>query len=531
MNPHAFTKSARRLLMALAAMSSILLIAGCGNSSSTTTPNPVGFTTASLTGTYVFSSQGFDNGGLPLAVAGALVSNGTGGITGGTMDVIDAGFTTIPATAAQAITSGSYAIASDGRGQASLTSAYGTYIFDFVLTSTSHGLVSEFDGHGDGSGTLDLQAAVASQSALAGPYAFSLAGSDGSSNLAPFAAAGAFTLDQNGNITTGTGIEDFNDAAVVGNEPLTAGAATLGSGTGPGAVPLAISSFPNAAFDFYPIDAAHWKLIETDYNDFLAGDAFTQTGASTIPTAAMAFTMTGGIGSPIAAGGFVTVSGTSVTGTADVNADGSVVTGTTIAGTASTPGAVGGRVVISFTDFNPATRLAVYPSSGGLLMLETDQNNVTVGAAQLQAAGVAIGTSQAYGLSLSAFNTGGPNDENDIAQFTTSSGGFTGTVDVNDNFFTGNTALASAAFSDTTALAVDSTGRCQASTIAAGGAFVSFICYAVSSNTFLLLETDSNQIGVGTFELQSAPSSAAVAHRAISMVRPMTRSHAVKRRN
>src|ERR1035438_9956552 len=105
MNPLASTKCAGRLLMALAAIVSILLIAGCGSSSSTPTPNPVGFTLASLTGTYVFSSEGFDAGGNPLAVAGAVVASGTGSITGGTIDIIDPGFTPIPTTAAQPITS------------------------------------------------------------------------------------------------------------------------------------------------------------------------------------------------------------------------------------------------------------------------------------------------------------------------------------------------------------------------------------------------------------------------------------------
>jgi len=59
-------------------------------------------------------------------------------------------------------------ITSDGRGLASLTSAYGTYGFDFVLYSTSSGLITEYDANGTGSGTLDLQTAVTSLSALAG---------------------------------------------------------------------------------------------------------------------------------------------------------------------------------------------------------------------------------------------------------------------------------------------------------------------------------------------------------------------------
>jgi len=517
--------------MALAAISGIIFAAGCGSSSSTTTTtNPVGFSNSSLTGTYVFSSQGADANGYPLALAGTLVSNGTGGITGGTMDLVDPEITPIPSPSqvAQAITSGSYEVGSDGRGQVSLaTSAYGTFVLDFVLTSTSHGLVTEFDGTGGGSGTLDLQTAITSLSQLAGPYAFSLAGSDGSSNLNPFATAGAFTLNSSGIIAAGAGVEDFNDnGTVITNQPLT-GTATLGSGTGPGA--LTTPGFPNDAFDFYPIDATHWKIIETDYNDFLAGDVFTQTGAS-IPTTTMAFTMSGGTSTTaVANGGFMTMSGTSVSGSQDVNNGGSVLSAT-FSGNAGAAGSVGGRVVVTVSDFNPANTLVVYPSSGGLLMLETDDSSVTSGAAYAQQAGAALAASQAYGFNLSAFNIVNDYEENDIAQFTTTSTGFSGIVDISDNSGpNGGVAAVSQALGGSYTLDSTATGRGEATTTANGSAFVGFTFYAVTSNQFLLLETDGAQVGAGTFEAQSSSSSAAAAHVAMSLVRPMVRSHAALR--
>jgi hypothetical protein len=535
MNPHVSTKCAGRLLIALAAIASILFAAGCG-SSSTTPTNPVGFGNSSLKGTYVFSSQGTDVNGYPVAMAGTLVANGTGGtggITGGTIDIIDQGFSSAPSTAAQSITSGSYEVASDGRGQASLTStAYGTYVLDFVLTSTSHGLVSEFDGYGTGSGTLDLQTAVTSLSQLAAPYAFTVAGSDSNDGL--FAIAGAFTLNASGVSTAG--IEDFNEAGIVENESLTA-TATLGSGTGPGQIVLSSSSFP-LTFDFYPIDATHWKLIETDYAEFVAGDVFTQTGAS-IPTGAMAFTMEGGITVPIAVAGFMTDNGTTVAGSEDVNNDGNVVTGTTFTGNSGAAGSVGGRVVVTLTGFNPASTVVLYPSIGGTLMLETDSANVTVGAAYAQQS-VTTGlsaASQPFGFNLSAVNvsggTGAFYEEDDIAQFTTNtSSGFSGTVDINDEG-----SPTSLALSGTYTLSSPLSNGGSATTTAGSSAFVSFNFYPVSDSQFLVLETDTStssigaQIGVGTFELQSPPSSAAAAARkAISMVRPVVRPHAALRR-
>ncbi len=523
MNPLASTKCVRRVLMALTAIAGIFLTVGCGGSSSSPPVNPVGFSNSSLNGTYVFSSQGLDSIAAPLNVAGTFVANGNAGITGGTIDIVDAGFSSIPTTAAQSITGGSYSVNSDGRGQASLTSAYGTYVFDFVLTSTSHGLVTLFDGHGGGSGTIDLQTAVTS---LAGAYAFSLAGSD--SNGAPFAATGAFTLNSSGVIPAGEGVEDFNDNLSVGSEPLT-GTAALGSGTSPGSITLTTTSFP-LMFDFYPIDSTHWKLVETDYNEFLAGDLFTQTGAS-IPTGIMAFTTEGGTASTVIAnGGFMTINGTSVTGSEDVN-NGSLVTQVAFSGTAGAPGSVGGRVVIKdLVDFNPASQLVAYPSSGGLLLLEADSIAVTSGAAYAQTASPALASSQAYGLNLSAFNSTGPYEEDDIAQFTTASTGFSGVIDINDNFGTGNFFQKSETLGGSYTLDSPATGRGEATTTANGNAYISFIFYAVNSNQFLLLEADTIQIGTGTFESQTTSESAAAAQTRMSFVHPALRAHAAVRR-
>ena len=60
MNPLASAKCAQRLLMALAAASALMFLAACSSSSSTSV-NKQGFSNTSLSGTYVFSSQGFDS--------------------------------------------------------------------------------------------------------------------------------------------------------------------------------------------------------------------------------------------------------------------------------------------------------------------------------------------------------------------------------------------------------------------------------------------------------------------------------------
>jgi hypothetical protein len=533
MNPVASTKCAGRLLMALTVIASTLLIASCGSSSSAPTPNNVGFNIGSLNGTYVFSSQGADAAGYPLAVAGAFVTVGTGSITGGTVDIIDVAFdilpSTPPATAAQSITGGSYTVGSDGRGRASLASAYGTVTLDFVLTSTSHGLVSEFDTHGTGSGTLDLQTAVTSVSQLAGPYAFSLAGSDGSANLAPFATAGAFNLNSSGSIIGGGGVEDFNDNGVVISESLS-GVATLGSGTGPGKIPLTTTSFP-LTFDFYPIDATHWKLIETDYNEFLAGDVFTAT-QSTVGT--MVFTMAGGTSTTsVANGGLMTYNANSVTGSEDVNTDGTVLTQVGFRGTPGATGLIGGRVVVTLSDFVPATQWVIYPYSGGLLMLETDSSAVTIGAAFAQSA-TSFTASGGYGLNLSGINSNGP--VNYIAQFNasspTSSPNMSGILDDNEFATPIENLPLSGTYTPDSVSPATGRGLITAPTTGKLGTFLGALnleYYVVDSSTVLFIDVDSAQVAVGTFQAQGASGSAAAQSR-MAIVHPAVRAHGALRR-
>jgi hypothetical protein len=529
MNSLAHMKCARRLLMALAAISGIFLAAGCGSSNSTN-PNNGGFSNSSLNGTYVFSTSGTDANGDPLFLAGALTANGTGGISGGTIDVVDPEISTIPSPVAQPITGGSYSIGTDGRGTIGLASSYGTFTLDVVLSSTSGGLVSEFDTNGTGSGTISLQTALTGISQLAGPYAFSVAGAD--SNANPLASAGSFTLNSSG--TSTAGVVDFNDGGIpLLKEALTA-VATLGTGTGPGSIVLTSSSFPGQ-FDFYPIDATHMKFIETDYNEFLAGDAYTQTGAA-IPTGTVVFTMSGGTSSSvIAAGGLATSDGTGnfTNGLEDVNNNGTVPgTQVPFSGIAAPGGSVGGRVVVNLTGFVPATQWVIYPSGGGLLLLETDEESVTAGAAFAQTA--TSFAAQGYGLNLTGLNSNGPVDY--IAQFNatspTSSPNVSGLLD--DNEYANP--ISRLPLSGTYTPDSPATGRGSLSAPTSGslGTFIGALnleYYVVDGSNIIFVDLDSTaldagQVAVGSFQAQSSSSAGAAARSRVSLVHSVVAPHA-----
>lgn len=510
--------SVRNTLGLSLALLTLALLAGCGSSSPTPVAPPSGgFSASNLNGTYVFSSTGLDAEGGFLAMAGTVVANGSGSITGGTIDIV--GIDVAPTTPiAQPISSGTYTVTADGRGQIKLA----LVTLDFVLTSSAHGLITEFDGNGSGSGTLDLQSSV-TLAQLAGSYAFSLAGADTSGD--PTATAGSFALDTTGDVTGG--VQDFNDDGFVYYaQPILPGTATLGTGTGPGSITLATSGFGTLTFDYYPIDATHMKLIETDYIQILAGDAFSQTGAS-IPTGTMVFTVAGlGTEGGVAAGGLMTSDGTGnfSNGLEDVNNAGSVspqqipFSGTLDAGAS---GPVGGRVLVNMSGFTPSIQFVMYPSSGGLLMLETDGLAITSGAAYAQTSQT-FAASEGYGLNLSAFNTGGY-EEDDIAEFATTASAFSGIVDIND---AGVGTYFDKSFSSTTYTPPDGTGRGYAATIESGNSFISYLFYVVNTSTVLIVETDSNQIGAGTIELQGTPGGG---QARIALVHPVARAHTALR--
>ncbi len=514
MNPLSSLKCASRVLTALAAISGIFLTAGCG-SSSAPPPNQNGFSNSSLSGTYVFSSSGLDEqNGFPLALAGAFTANGDGTIaSGGTMDVVDPALT--PGNSAQAITSASYSIGSDGRGRIKLNCASGNFVLAVVLTSSAHGLVSEFDGNGTGSGTIDTQTAtITNLSQISGLYAFILGGSDSVGN--PMASTGAFVNTSADGVQTG--IQDFNDApfAYLG-ENMFASASLGAGGTAPLSISLSTTTFPGMVFDFYPISATQWKLIETDYNEFLSGDVFTQTSA-TIPNGNMVFTMAGGSVAlspvPVAIGGLMVSNGSGGfgSGLADINNDGSpspaqiAFSGTPVGGAG-----FGGRVQVNIDGDLPGvnTVWVIYPSAGGLLMMEGDQNAVTAGVGYAQTATAftsgTSGTPVGYGLNLTGFN--GLAVDN-IAQFDAAAAGttpnVTGKLDENDQ---GINLLPNLTLTGTYTPDAGSTGRGSILVPSIGTDIggLGLEYYVINSGSALVIEGDQQQVTSGTFQLQATP--------------------------
>jgi hypothetical protein len=536
MNSLVSSTCARRLFMALAAISGIFLTASCGNSSGLIPPNNNGFSASSLSGTYVISISGTDVNQSTesfFAIVGTITADGNGNLTGGTVDINDANLGGSGVFPGLSLTPSKYSITPDGRGTGTLVTSQGTFGLDFSLTSSSHGLISRFDQGGTGSGTLDIQSS-ATQSSLVS-LAFSLSGAAGANSLA---TVGAFTLNSSGTITSGQ--QDFNESGSSVSGPT--GSALTGSlvlgASGTTGVAQLNSAFGSLVYDVWVIDSTHQKLIETDASGIaLSGDAFTQQTSFT--AGQLVFTVQGEDNAQdvVAAGGYATtdVNGNITGGSEDYNNEGNATASIAFQGSCATFTA--GRCQLALTGFTNGSTgnlaFAAYPSSGGVLLLEDDSNGLLEGVAYAQGA-TSFTAPGGYSLNLSGVNSDGEGDVgevDDIAQFnasTATSNNMTGVLD--ENSILGgpvSTGLSGATYTPDS----PATGR-GSITVPNLGIFIGTLnleYYVVDASTVVFIDVDGEQVAVGTFEAQPASGSVA-ATRAHMTMRPVFRPHAAFRK-
>ena len=130
--------------------------------------------------------------------------------------------------------------------------------------------------------------------------------------------------------------------------------------------------------------------------------------------------------------------------------------------------------------------------------LEIDTSGLLDGVAMAQTSSASLAASQGYGMNLTGINIGSANgafEEDDVAEFTTTSTGFSGLIDINDQ---GSLSF-DQTFSGSYTPDSPATGRGVLTSNDMNGVY-----YAVNSSTALFLETDSTQIGTGTLQVQTA---------------------------
>jgi hypothetical protein len=554
--------SVRNAIVLFLALSTMSLLVGCGSSGNSATPPPSGgFSTSSLTGTYVFSFSGIDftnSTESNFAIAGALIADGKGDFSSGSLiDVNDpalAAFAGVNSVQTSLPVTGSYAVSADGRGTGTIDVTVGTAQLalgiDFVLSSTSGGLITRFDDVGTGSGAISLQTAGVGQSALASnSYSFGLNGTDPNGN--PLGAVGSFALDGNGNAT---GTEDFNDngnSANLTNISLVSPSAVLAGSPGTAQLDGEAGLLGALTFDVWIVNSTQLVLIETDSSgNILAGSAFQSTGQTAFPSGQVVFSMTGGPLSgnlnnttqvPLFTGGLFTAQGGAVSnGIQDANIFGTLATAPSVGGDYTSVGArtsltLSGIYNVITSDQEPVTGtfgFAAYPFNGGVFLLEADNlGGIEAGAAYPQTS-TSLAASQGYGMNLTGVNSTGEVDI--IAEFVTnSSGGFSsGLYDANDATILIPNAQLNGSSSTPATYTNNANGRgiilfpdLQVNSNSVVDS-LSLISYAVNDSTLLLLENDTDQGAIGILQLQDATGSGgAIRPATFSMVRPAARAH------
>jgi hypothetical protein len=513
-----------------------------------------------LSGQWILSLSGRDGNGGPYTLGGAIVGDGIGDITAGSLDLVDLGgglgFNNAGNVAVTPSPASSYSIGADGRGQIRLTvntavlnssfgvSGSGLVVLSVVFVTPQHALLSETDTFGSATGTLDLQNAAdlaSFQNETSGPngiYSLSLTGAEtAGSNPKYFVAAAVGLHSTGGSYTETSYIADQSDNGVITSVPVQ----TISQGfTNPtpnnygeirlNTINLGLPTQFN--LDAWLIDSNHF--VVTDWRDsFLGNPAVIIIGrmvaepSSAALSGAYAFTEAGATAAPASlaqvAGGLFTCGSA---GSLDVTPlGGTPVTSEAITVACSTPANASGRGLISISGAGPTgiSHFAEYPTvDQGLYLIELDGG--ATGTSGPSGAGVVRQQTLSAPILASAFS--GAYASNFLASTSVGLEAFagkimsdgvsllSGTADVN-SFNTSAPPLGVGTPSSNASLAgsftTTATGRFPLAltlTPATGQPTPELTqlnpaCYILDANTCLLLGLDATAPGTGILELQN----------------------------
>jgi len=304
------------------------------------------------------------------------------------------------------------------------------------------------------------------------------------------------TSDATGNITSG--IDDSNDSGtVITNDPVTGSIPVAANGRGAATVNTVRGAL---TFAFYVVDATHFKMVEVDPSLVLGGEAFRQTGpfSNASVSGPFAFTLAGADvlnGAPFVAGGVLSTdgAGTVTIGTEDINDGGAITQNVGLTGNYTIAASGRGTLNIATTAGN--FTFVIYPSSGGIQVLETDVRFATTGTAlqQQPSAFTTAAFSGTYGLNFTGLTTTSEVDA--IAQFTSNNGAVNGIIDLNNNGGLTFGQPLSGTFS------VTANGRASMTLQTPLGA-QHMAMYVVDSSRALFIELDTSLVAVGDIRHQ-----------------------------
>jgi len=360
--------------------------------------------TAALSGHYAFLLRGFNPAGTaPLAIAGAFVADGAGGITTAEFELNNNGsFVSFPAPM-----TGTYVVNSSFNGIPRVTITFASTPVNLILkcalsSDGKRGQIIQLDDSGFlTAGTLLQQDAAALGADPAGNYAFGV-DSDAPVGLR-IVEAGQFVLGPGGASITG-GLADAMQLAwqnpiaggVNGGAAIAAGAATAPDAFGHGTLTLNAGGTGDVTYSYYVTDGQQLNLLEIDggaaMQSVFSGTAQKQkrldanTMNSTGVVALTGMNVVNSTAVPDSIIGVLSVSGSNSTATYDTNSGATVSTQLTTTGfvpSGSIPSAAfdpaTGRVLIAnnpiATSFVGAAALYYYDAGKAYVIDITPNNN------------------------------------------------------------------------------------------------------------------------------------------------------------
>jgi hypothetical protein len=488
----------------------------------TVTINPA-VTAVTLTGPYTFYLNGFDAAGVPYGIAGNVVFDGAGNITGGEQDYFDTNTGNIFSADAIKPASGAVSIGANNHGSITITpTAAPVETLSVTAVNASHVLITEFDANATSTGSLDLQTAPSSVPTGGNAFTFF-------SFEAATAAGGVVTSDGVSMFTAGEGDQDFEGLLAI-DAPFT-GSFTAPDAFGRGTLILIDPQDGALPFAYYVVGPEVFRLVSTSgfsatgamYGQGSASPNFSPDSLNGSFVFGEAGEEDSGPGIWAAAGQFTTDpgSGKFTAGAADVNeGDGMPVTAGDLTGATYMVKADGyGGIALTGNTTDTLANFGVYivdptlnitdpnnpAGAGGALLADLDTNTFGVGIVVPQTSGASFTGDYAFTqdgvaqLSTPPHFKFGNFDLNGHV-FSDGSSTFTGLADFNDVNITGQHPGVTISGS----FAADSAnpGRLTAQLTVNGNATPNNITlYQASSALILHVDVDNSSAEIGTIAL------------------------------
>lgn len=337
------------------------------------------FSNAALKGNFIVGLDGIDSTGLPLSAIGLLPLDGAGNVPSGLLDTNDDG-----TVATGDAVSGTYSVASNGRGIMTFSDSANTFDFAFYVVSAQKICLVSLDTAPAWSGSASAQQGSGFSSAsLHGNVVFAAGGNDSAGNSID--DAGVFLASAGGLASDGVG--DENDAGTVTSGYPFTGTYSIDS-TGHGSLTLSSAALGNIDFSFYLVSSSQAFLLGTDSSVVRSGSLLAQTQApftNASLSGAFGFGVDGTSGGVAVdkLGQFTTGGSASASGNEDINGNGALTLSLPL--TAAYSVGLDGRGSFNVTAGGATRSLELYLVSRDqvfLIGLDTDQ--VVLGQAERQ---------------------------------------------------------------------------------------------------------------------------------------------------